>query len=147
SGRIIAVYWPIRGEPDLLPWIEDLHARGAICALPVVMAPRTALAFRQWHRGMPLTPGVWNIPTPVDGKEVVPDIVTAPLVGFDQACYRLGHGGGFYDRTLAGLAGRPRVVGVGYARLALRTIYPQPHDVAMDFIVTEDGTIAVRQER
>ena len=73
---------------------------------------------------------------------VAPDIVIAPLVGFDEACYRLGHGGGFYDRTLATLAARPRIVGVGYTELALRTIYPQPHDVPMDVIVTENGAVA-----
>lgn len=142
SGQTVAVYWPFRGEPDLLGWIENVQARGAVCALPVVTAPRTPMVFRQWRRGMPVTPGVWNIPVPAEGKYVVPDIVIAPLVGFDPACYRLGHGGGFFDRTLASLAPRPRIVGVGYARLALRTIYPQPHDVPMDFIVTEEGTVA-----
>lgn len=144
SGRIVTVYWPFRGEPDLLDWTEDLRARGAICALPVVTAPKTPLTFRQWHRGVPVTPGVWNIPVPTGGKVLFPDIVIAPLVGFDAAGYRLGHGGGFYDRTLASLAARPRIVGVGYARLALRTIYPQPHDIPMDVIVTEDGTTARR---
>jgi len=85
---------------------------------------------------------VWNTPVPTEGEEVLPDVVIAPLVGFDAACYRLGHGGGFFDRTLASLRRRPRVIGVGYGRLALRTIYPQPHDVPMDFIMTEDGTTA-----
>jgi 5-formyltetrahydrofolate cyclo-ligase len=70
---------------------------------------------------------------------VIPDVVIAPVVGYDEACYRLGHGGGFYDRTLAALPARPRIVGVGYELLALRTIYPQPYDVPMDAIVTEAG--------
>jgi 5,10-methenyltetrahydrofolate synthetase len=142
AGRVVTVYWPFRGEPDLLGLIDSLRERGATCALPVVTAPRTPLAFRQWHRGMPVTPGVWNIPVPSDGRDVVPDVVIAPLVGFDPACYRLGHGGGFFDRTLASLVRRPRIIGVGHARLALRTIYPQPHDIAMDVIVTEEGTLA-----
>jgi 5,10-methenyltetrahydrofolate synthetase len=144
SSKVVTAYWPFRGEPDLLDWLDGLRTRGATCALPVVIAPRTPLVFRRWQRGAALTPGVWNIPVPADGEEVVPDIVLAPLVGFDPDCYRLGHGGGFFDRTLASLARRPRIVGVGYARLALRTIYPQPHDIPMDVIVTEEGAVARR---
>lgn len=142
SNRVVSAYWPFRGEPDLLDWLDGLRARGATCALPIVTAPQTPLTFRPWHRGAPVAPGVWNIPVPTEGEEVLPDVVIAPLVGFDAACYRLGHGGGFFDRTLASLRRRPRVIGVGYGRLALRTIYPQPHDVPMDFIMTEDGTTA-----
>lgn len=141
SGKIVSAYLPFRGEPDLRPWIERLSMRGATAALPVVVAPRSPLAFRTWARGEPLEPGVWNIPVPVAGTVVIPDIVIAPVVGYDQACYRLGHGGGFYDRTLAALPRRPRILGVGYERLALRTIYPQTYDVPMDAIVTEAGVL------
>ncbi len=144
SGRIVSVYLPFRGEPDLRSWIEGLSARGATAALPVVVAPRTPLEFRTWQRGEPLQPGVWSIPVPVGGATVTPDIVIAPVVGYDGACYRLGHGGGFYDRTLAALPSRPGIVGVGYERLAIRTIYPQTYDVPMDVIVTEVGSPAVR---
>jgi 5-formyltetrahydrofolate cyclo-ligase len=125
-------------------WLDGLRARGATCALPVVISSQAPLVFRRWQRGAALTPGVWKIPVPAEGEDVVPDIVIAPLVGFDPDCYRLGHGGGFFDRTLASLARRPRIVGVGYARLALRTIYPQPHDIPMDVIVTEEGAVAHR---
>ena len=69
------------------------------------------------------------------------DVVIAPVVGFDRACYRLGYGGGFFDRTLAAMPRRPRVFGVGYACAELATIYPQPHDIGMDAIVTERQTI------
>ena len=141
SGKTVSVYLPFRGEPDLRPWIEGLSMRGATAALPVVVAPRSPLVFRTWARGEPLQPGVWNIPVPAGGTVVKPDIVIAPVVGYDQACYRLGHGGGFYDRTLAALPGRPRILGVGYERLALRTIYPQTYDVPMDAIVTEAGVL------
>lgn len=141
SGKTVSVYLPFRGEPDLRPWIEGLSMRGATAALPVVVAPRSPLVFRTWARGEPLQPGVWNIPVPAGGTVVTPDIVIAPVVGYDQACYRLGHGGGFYDRTLAALPGRPRILGVGYERLALRTIYPQTYDVPMDAIVTEAGVL------
>lgn len=139
SGKTVAAYLPFRGEPDLRSWIEGLPMRGATAALPVVVAPRSPLVFRTWSRGEPLRPGVWNIPVPAGGTVVTPDVVIAPVVGYDTACYRLGHGGGFYDRTLAALASRPRIVGVGYERLALRTIYPQTYDVPMDAIVTEAG--------
>ena len=144
SGKIVAAYLPFRGEPDLRPWIEGLAARGATAALPIVAAPRSPLVFRTWRRGEPLQPGVWNIPVPVAGETAVPDIVIAPVVGYDEACFRLGHGGGFYDRTLAALARRPRILGVGYRCLALRTIYPQPHDIPMDTIVTEEGTMTLQ---
>lgn len=144
SNRVVTAYWPFRGEPDLRDWLDGLRTRGAACALPVVISAQAPLVFRQWQRGAALTPGVWNIPVPAEGEDVVPDVVIAPLVGFDPGCYRLGHGGGFFDRTLASLARRPRIVGVGYARLALRTIYPQAHDIPMDFIVTEEGTVARR---
>ena len=142
SGKIVGAYLPFRGEPDLRPWIEGLAERGAIAALPVVVAPRTPLVFRAWRRGDPLQPGVWNIPVPVGGAAVTPDIVVAPVVGYDEACFRLGHGGGFYDRTLAALPQRPRILGVGYQRLGLRTIYPQTYDIPMDLIVTEAGTVS-----
>lgn len=139
SGKVVAAYLPFRGEPDLRFWIEGLSLRGATAALPVVVAPRSPLEFRTWSRGEPLRPGVWNIPVPAGGTVVTPDVVIAPVVGYDAACYRLGHGGGFYDRTLAALPHCPRILGVGYERLALRTIYPQSYDVPMDAIVTEAG--------
>lgn len=139
SGTTVAAYLPFRGEPDLRIWIEGLSMRGATAALPVVVAPRSPLEFRTWSRGEPLRPGVWNIPVPAGGTVVTPDVVIAPVVGYDAACYRLGHGGGFYDRTLAALPRRPRILGVGYERLSLRTIYPQTYDVPMDAIVTEAG--------
>ena len=71
----------------------------------------------------------------------MPDIVISPVVGYDPACYRLGYGGGFFDRTLAALPARPRVIGIGYSSARLATIHPQPHDIPMDLIVTETGTV------
>jgi len=79
---------------------------------------------------------VWKIPYPAEGAVVVPDVAIAPLVGFDRECYRLGYGGGYFDRTLAGLAPCPVAIGVGYPETALPTIFPQPHDVPMGVIVT-----------
>jgi 5,10-methenyltetrahydrofolate synthetase len=76
--------------------------------------------------------GLWNIPYPADGDIVLPHIVIAPLVGFDRQSYRLGYGGGFFDRTLAALSPKPFVIGVGYQSAELQTIFPQPHDIPMD---------------
>jgi 5,10-methenyltetrahydrofolate synthetase len=139
SGRTVSAYWPIRGEPDLRPWLERVSARGGICALPVVIEPRAPLVFRSWHPGARMERGFWNIPVPADGAEVTPDIVIAPFVGFDGHCYRLGYGGGYFDRTLAARPVKPRVAGVGYAYAAIATIHPLPHDIAMTIIVTERG--------
>lgn len=141
SGRIVSAYWPFRGEPDLRPWLKGLEDRGAVGALPVVVQRHAPLVFRSWRRDEPLEPGVWKIPVPSNGIAVTPDIVIAPVVGFDPRCFRLGYGGGFYDRTLAALPRGTRIVGLGYAQQAIRTIYPQDHDVAMEMVVTEGGIV------
>lgn len=136
----VALYWPIRGEPDLRSLFDTLTSHGACCALPVVISRGDALAFRTWSPGQPLTRGVWNIPIPEESAEiVVPDIVVAPVVGYDRAGFRLGYGGGYYDRTLAALPNKPHVIGAGYSVAAMQTIYPQPHDVPMNIVVTEVG--------
>lgn len=139
SGRVVSTYWPFRGEPDLRSLMTILASEGASTALPVVVARGCPLVFRQWKMGDPLEKGVWNIPVPAEGAEVVPDIVIAPVVGFDALSYRLGYGGGFFDRTLATMAQHPQVFGVGYDVAAIPTIHPQAHDVPMDMIVTETG--------
>lgn len=141
AGLVVSLYWPIRAEPDLREWMDALPSRNAVGALPVVVAKGQPMLFRAWKRGERLVPGVWNIPTPADGPEVVPDIVIAPIVGFDAACYRLGYGGGYFDRTLAAMRTPRRAIGVGYDRFRLRTIYPQAHDIPMDAIVTEAGAM------
>jgi 5-formyltetrahydrofolate cyclo-ligase len=139
-GTTVSVYWPIRAEPDLRPWMHALSQAGMRIALPVALALGQPLAFREWHPHARLARGLWKIPYPADGAPVTPDIVIAPLVGFDRGCYRLGYGGGFFDRTLAILSPRALAIGVGYPGAALRTIYPQPHDVPMDWVVT--GSLA-----
>lgn len=143
-GMTVSFYWPLRGEPDLRRAMERIASRGGRCALPVVIARGRPLIFRAWAPGDPLERDVWNIPVPAEGKEVTPEIVIAPVVGFDRACYRLGYGGGFFDRTLAAMPGRRRVVGVGYAEAAIPTIFPQSHDIPMDVVVTQDGIVAPR---
>jgi 5-formyltetrahydrofolate cyclo-ligase len=83
--------------------------------------------------------GLWDIPIPAERDPVVPDALIIPLVGFDGAGYRLGYGGGYYDRTLAAAPRRPFCIGLGYDEMRLATIYPQPHDIPMDVIVTDQG--------
>ena len=142
EGRVASFYWPFRGEPDLRPWAARVVANGGRTALPVVVEKGRPLIFRAWTLGDKLERGVWNIPVPAAGEEVLPDIVVAPLVGWDKALYRLGYGGGFFDRTLAALRGKnPLVVGIGYAAMQLPTIHPQSHDIPMQAIVTEEGSL------
>src|SRR5690606_29767988 len=138
AGKLVGLYWPFRGEPDLRGWADSVRARGGAIALPVVVAKATPLIFRVWKPGEKLEKGVWNIPVPAAGDPVLPDIVISPVVGFDPSSYRLGYGGGFYDRTLASMPRRPQaVIGVGYALQAIPTIYPQPFDIPMDAVLTE----------
>ena len=87
--------------------------------------------------GQAMRSGFWNIPVPTQRDVVLPDLMLAPLVGFDQGNYRLGYGGGYFDRTLASRDPRPIVIGVGYDFGALETIFPQPHDIPMHAILTE----------
>lgn len=136
-GLILAAYWPIREEPDLRPWMA--RQSGLRIALPVVVAPDQPLIFRPWSPDAPMRPGRWNIPEPDTDAQVLPQIVLAPTVGWDAARFRLGYGGGFYDRTLAALRPRPYAIGIGLDAGRLATIYPQPHDAALDLIVTESG--------
>ena len=133
---IVSLYWPFRGEPDLRPWMERASARGLRVALPIVVEKAAPLQFREWRPGCRLERGVWNIPFPADGEMVVPTVVIAPLVGFDPQCFRLGYGGGFFDRTLAALSPRPKAIGVCHPIGAVPTIFPQPYDIPMDWIVT-----------
>jgi 5-formyltetrahydrofolate cyclo-ligase len=132
---IVSVYWPIRGEPDLRPWMRARWQRGFRVALPVAVALGQPLLFREWRPDGPLARGLWKIPYPKDGIEVVPNVVLAPLVGFDPQSFRLGYGGGFFDRTLARMAEKPLVIGLGYPDAAIRTIYPQAHDIPMDWVL------------
>jgi 5,10-methenyltetrahydrofolate synthetase len=96
---------------------------------------------RAYAPGDRLEKGVLNIPIPASGEPVSPDIVIAPIVGIDPGHYRLGYGGGFFDRTLAAMPFKPLVIGVGYELQRIATIYPQPHDIPMDRVVTEASAV------
>jgi 5,10-methenyltetrahydrofolate synthetase len=139
DGLTISAWWPIKAELNLRNWLESLLARGARVALPVVEERAAPLHFRLWTPDCRMVQGVWKIPVPADGPDVTPDVTLAPVVGWDAAGYRLGYGGGYFDRTLAALAPRPLAIGVGLHAVQVPTIFPQPHDIAMDVVVTEAG--------
>ncbi|MCF3631137.1 5-formyltetrahydrofolate cyclo-ligase [Thalassospiraceae bacterium LMO-SO8] len=132
-------YWPFRGELDLRDFAAAATSGGGAMALPVVVKEKQPVEFWEWCPETKMVPGVWSIPVPASRKPIQPPALLIPLLGFDDAGYRLGYGGGYYDRTLAAAAGKPLAIGVGYAVDRLATIHPQPHDIPMDAIVTEEG--------
>ena len=139
-GRVFSGYWPIKGEPDLRPLLAALEAEGALVALPLVEVKAAPLVFRRWTRKTRMVRGDWNIPVPPPEVEAVtPEIALAPVVGWTAEGFRLGYGGGYFDRTLAALLPRPFTIGIGFQSARLATIYPQPHDIALDAVVTEAG--------
>ncbi len=139
---VIGFCWPYKGEFDARHAVRHWREHGAVAALPEVVANRTPLQFRVWKPGVAMRAGVYDIPVP-DGTEIVaPDIAVVPMNGYDQRGYRLGYGGGFFDRTLAAHERRIVAIGVAYGVLRLDTIHPQPHDIPMDFVVTEAGIYA-----
>ncbi|MEZ5524297.1 MAG: 5-formyltetrahydrofolate cyclo-ligase [Pseudomonadales bacterium] len=138
-GLVISAYWPMRGEFDLRDWFYQLIDQKMRVALPAVESRFQPLIFREWTPNTKMEPGVWNISVPAEGERLTPDIVIAPVVGFDAECFRLGYGGGYFDRTLAQLPDKPLVIGVGPAFSRVATIYPQAHDIPMDMIVTGSG--------
>jgi 5-formyltetrahydrofolate cyclo-ligase len=135
---MIGAYWPFQAEFDPRPLIGWLVKQGSLVALPAVIDKNGPLEYRSWRPGEPLISGVWDIPVPRERNIVTPQAVLAPLVGFDRECYRLGYGGGFFDRTLAALSPRPLAIGVGFELSRIETIQPQAFDIPMDMVVTEE---------
>jgi 5-formyltetrahydrofolate cyclo-ligase len=135
--RVLGIYWPIKGEFDLRAAARRHLLSGGVVALPVVVARHAPLEFWRWEPGQPTRPGLWNIPQPVEREAVKPDALLVPLVGFDAGGYRLGYGGGYYDRTLASYSQRPVCIGVGDSEAEIPSIRPQSHDIPMNFIVTD----------
>ena len=144
---VIGFCWPDRNEYDARHLLALLRRRGAVTALPVVVAPKIPLEFREWHQGVAMQEGALGIPFPVGTARLQPDTVLIPVVGFDAQGYRLGHGGGYFDRTLATLARPPRTIAIAYEMLFVETIHPRPHDVPMDYVVTERGVYERRGGR
>lgn len=136
---VAAFCWPIKHEPDVRAIVTTWAAEGARAALPVVAAEDAPLLFREWTPETPLTADRYGIPAPAAGAWLTPDLILLPLNGFDGAGYRLGYGGGYFDRTLAALVPRPLAVGVGFEINRIASIQPAPHDQRLDWIVTENG--------
>ena len=134
----IGFYWPFNAEVDPRVAILRLRERGARAALPVVIARNAPLEFREWTPDVATVPGVFGLPVP-QSPQLVPDVVLMPPVGFDAAGYRLGYGGGYFDRTLASLVPQPLKIGLARETSRIDTIHPQPHDIPMDFVITPDG--------
>jgi 5,10-methenyltetrahydrofolate synthetase len=135
---VIGCYWPFRREPDCIPFMRDVLKAGAEVALPVVIARGSPLEFRLWTEASKMEAGAWDILHPAEGVPVRPSVLVVPLVGFDEAGFRLGYGAGYYDMTLASLSPRPFTVGIGFEFARLPSICPMPHDIPLDIIVTEE---------
>jgi len=137
---VVAYCWPIQNEYDARHLVHRLREQGATAALPVVLAPNAPLIFREWHPGVEMALGKLDIPYPKSSPEVTPTAVLLPMNGFDREGYRLGYGGGFFDRTLDELKDRrPAVIGVAFELAAIETIRPQSWDIPVDYVVTERG--------
>jgi 5-formyltetrahydrofolate cyclo-ligase len=139
-GVIVSGYSPIRSEIDPVPLMRALAERGARLALPAVMARGKSLAFRAWSAGDRLMLGPLGIlePSPA-AAELIPDIMLVPLAAFDRAGHRIGYGAGHYDFTLAHLRKVKPIaaIGIAFAVQEIKTVPALPHDVALDYVLTE----------
>ena len=171
SDVAIGAYWPIKGEFDPLPalyrWQEDailsqnLQSNQALApesraqlatesiagrsprkiGLPVVDKLHKTLTFHAWYPGCPMEEDAYGIPKPKDTEVIVPTLLFVPCVGYGPGGFRLGYGGGFYDRTLATLQPRPLTVGLGYSHGWLPDLEAEPHDVPLDAILNDKGVV------
>ena len=149
TDTMIGAYWPIKGEFDPLPalhrWKEDgellEQPQRRRIGLPVVDREKSTLQFHAWYPGCPMEEDAYNIPKPKDTEVIVPTLLFVPCVGYGAGGYRLGYGGGFYDRTLAALQPKPFTVGLGFAQGFLPDLEPEAHDVPLDAILNENGVV------
>ena len=155
---VIGAYWPIKGEFDPLPALfrwqeagleEDARAaqRQRRIALPVVNKVDKTLTFHTWFPGCPMEEDAYGIPKPKDTEVVQPSLIFVPCVGYGPGGFRLGYGGGFYDRTLAQIRPKPFTVGLGYDFAWLPELQPEIHDVPLDAILTDAGAMWPEQGR
>lgn len=145
-GTVVSAFWPMPGELDLRPLLEALHARGCVCALPVVVGRDAPLVFRSWEPGVTLVTSRFGIAEPgPERAELRPQHALVPLLAFDDDGYRLGYGGGFYDRTLTGLrsdaAGPLVAIGVGLEAQRRPSLPREPFDERLDWLVTEEAVV------
>ena len=141
APRSIGFTWPYRAEFDALPtvreWLADDERRRA--ALPVVGEKGAPMTFRDWTPDCVMALDRYGIPQPTTGNAFTPEVLLIPCNGFDSRGYRLGYGAGHYDRTLAALQPVPRTIGIALEDGRIDDLVPQPHDIPMDWIVTEAG--------
>ncbi len=137
--KVAAFCWPIKHEPDLRALLASWTSVQVRAVLPVVVAENAPLRFREWTPDSRLALDRYGIPTPTAGEWLTPGLILLPLNGFDDAGYRLGYGGGYFDRTLAALSPRPLAVGVGFEINRVASIRPEAHDQRLDWIITENG--------
>ena len=143
-GAVVSAYWPLRDELDPRPVMLALAAQGRQLCLPVVERSEAPLVFRAWHPGDPLAEARFGTQIPYDTAPVVtPDILLIPLLAFDGRGGRLGYGGGFYDRTLAGLRSAKAVtaIGLAYAGQQVEQVPSEATDQRLDALVTERGVL------
>ncbi len=147
SDMVIGAYWPIKGEFDPLPVLHRWKEDGELLdkpqrrriGLPVVDKERKTLQFHVWYPGCPMEEDAYGIPKPKGTEVIEPSLLFVPCVGYAAGGYRLGYGGGFYDRTLAQLQPRPFTVGLGFAPAYVDTFVPEAHDLPLDTILNDYG--------
>jgi 5-formyltetrahydrofolate cyclo-ligase len=146
---VIGAYWPIKGEFDPLPALHRWKEDGELLeepqlrriGLPVIDKQHRTLKFHAWFPGCPMEEDAYGIPKPKDTEVVVPTLLFVPCVGYGPGGFRLGYGGGFYDRTLSALEPRPYTVGLGFRQGFLADLEPEPHDVPLDAILNDNGVV------
>ena len=143
---VVSGFWPMQDELDIRPLMIELFNQGCQLCLPVVVGKRQPLAFRAWRPGDALEQGVFGTlhPTP-KREELVPEALIVPLLACDRDGWRLGYGGGFYDRTLRGLRAAKRVTAMGVAFDAQLLDEPVPHgpdDERLDWLLTDKRACA-----
>ena len=146
-GMVVSGFSPMRSEINPVPLMRRLADSGASFALPVVQGRGAPLVFRAWAFGEPLVPGAWGIREPTaEAPTVAPDLLLVPLAAFDRRGFRLGYGGGYYDRTLTALRGLKSIVavGLGFAAQEVARVPDLPYDARLDFVLTEREAIDCR---
>lgn len=141
---VVSGFYPYRSELDLRPLMSRLAAEGWTTALPIVQEAGKPLKFRAWVPGEATEPGAWDIPVPSPSAAAVePDIMLVPLLAFDRAGYRLGYGGGFYDRTIEMFRAQRALttVGAAFAAQEVEDVVRGVHDQPLDWVLTETGPI------
>ncbi len=140
GGKVLAGYMPMRTEIDPLP---AMAAHQGVVCVPVITGAGQPLRFREWSPGCAMIPGAFGALIPAEGAWVEPEVLIVPLVAFDARGYRLGYGGGFYDRTLEGLRAHGQVLAVGFAFAGqeIPEVPIEPTDQRLDMIVTETGVM------